>query len=87
MAQDQIEAKRKDLVGALMRARPHYDWVVRFDRTPTEQGGVDATMFVAAQNDAGKTWQVPIPWERLEGESIAGIVEEIIEGMDDELSG
>lgn len=84
MASTAYEKQRNELETALAAERPHFDWVVRFDRGENAE---DDMLFVASRNDAGKTWQLSLPVERLEADDVATLVEEIVEGMDDELSG
>ena len=84
MASTDFESRRSELETALTTSRPHFSWVVRFDQG---QSDLDRTLFIASRNDAGKTWQLSLPAERLETDDVANIAEEIVEGMDDELSG
>ncbi len=84
MASTEFEQRRRELETALAAERPHFTWSVRFDKSEDDQGDM---LFVASRNDAGKTWQLSLPTERLETDNIAIITEEIVEGMDDELSG
>ncbi len=79
-----IESRRQQLETALASARPHFAWVVRFDRAMTDE---DQILFVACRNDAGKSWQLSLPAERLETDDVTILTDEILEGMDDELSG
>jgi hypothetical protein len=79
-----FEQQRIELQAALATARPHYSWLVRFDQGESD---ADRMLFVACRNDAGKTWQLSLPAERLETDDVAIVADEILEGMDDELSG
>ena len=80
----ETESHRRQLETALASARPHFDWVVRFDQAETDD---DQILFVACRNDAGKSWQLSLPAERLETDDVTILTDEILEGMDDELSG
>lgn len=83
--QDQREAKRQELTAALRQARPHFQWLVRFDDTTAGKPAADAAVFVVSQDEAGRTWQIGIPSQRLVEDEQTLLVEEIIESMDDEL--
>ena len=80
----EIESRRQQLETALASARPHFAWVVRFDQAETDE---DQILSVACRNDAGKSWQLSLPAERLETDDVAILTDEILQGMDDELSG
>jgi|GEM_PF-6326909 len=83
--QDQLEAKRKELTAALREARPHFQWLVRFDDTTAGQPAADAVVFVVGQDEADRTWQIGLPSQRFADDELPLLVEEIIESMDDEL--
>ena len=80
----ELESRRQQLEATLTTARPHFTWVVRFDQAMTDE---DHMLFVAGRSDAGKTWQLSLPAERLEIDDVTILSDEILEGMDDELSG
>lgn len=84
MAATVYERQRGQLEAALKAVRPHFSWNVRFDKSEDDQGDM---LFIASRNNAGKTWQLSLPTERLDTDDIATLTEEIVEGMDDELSG
>lgn len=84
MATATYERRRARLEAALVAERPYFSWSVRLDKSEGDQGDL---LFVASRNDAGKTWQLSLPTERLDTDDIATLTEEIVEGMDDELSG
>ncbi len=83
--QDQLEVKRQELTTALREARPRFQWLVRFDDTTAGQPAADAAVFVVGQDEAGRTWQIGLPSQRLVEDEQTLLVEEIIESMDDEL--
>lgn len=83
--QNQLETKRKELIAALQEARPHFQWLVRFDDTTAGQPAADAVVFVVGQDEAGRTWQIGLPSQRFVDDEQTLLVEEIIESMDDEL--
>lgn len=84
MASAEFETQRGELETALKAARPHFSWAVHFDQGESEQAHM---MFIAGRNDAGKTWQHSLPSQRLETDDIETLTDEILEVMDDELSG
>jgi hypothetical protein len=84
---DQLEVRRQWLVEALREARPRFQWMVRFDDTPRVDRVDELAMFVVGQDEAGRTWQVALPSQRLLDEEHAVLVDEIVESMDDELPG